>query len=663
MTTLPHVSGSPIDERLLTIPLIGRDDDIRTLRGYLKTAITQIIGLGGLGKSRLAAELVQIEAPPDGAIWHVASDVSRADEVIVTLRKHYKLPLETERADLMAHIREKGADRLLVVIDNGESIDPQNRADERKAYVTLMKELRQHGAMVLLTSRLRWLELEMSKSHTPDRLTEQTAARVVEAMRDPLGVPADMPIDAAALAQAARFHPRLIEWALKQHWYLDGAAMIATLQTLEGADAQAALFEMIGKTVDQMCRAEPNDDQRMRLRYLCVFRGGFTYASAKAVTGAEDGHLQSMLRILSQWNFVVKRGDRYTIDPLVVEAVGIDPYAHAPHYEHYKALAWEHDKKQLYLELDIERANLEVAFAWAQDHDAEKAYWLLTVCQFYLHNRGRYEQRLAWAARAADALKDHADPDRRANVQNSLGIALQYYPFGDRRENLRRAAAALQAALAHWTEARSPQNYAMVQNNLAVVYRNLSSLDGEDARANLRAAEAAIHEALKIYTPDVVPLDYAMTQNNLGSVYGALALLDGEDTRAWLRKAEASRLEALKHRAVDRVPQDYAATQYNLGITYRDLSWLDGEDQAMRLAQAEAAYLAALTQYTEARAPQYFAQTMNHLGIVYEDMGDLVRALACWRSAEPVFRRLGLVERAYQVKEWIEDAERQLGGS
>lgn len=662
MTTLPHVSGSPIDERLLTIPLIGRDDDIRTLRGYLKSAITQIIGLGGLGKSRLAAELVQIEAPPDGAIWHVASDVSRADEVIVTLRKHYKLPLETERTDLMAHIREKGADRLLVVIDNGESIDPQNRADERKAYVTLMKELRQHGAMVLLTSRLRWLELEMSKSHTPDRLTEQTAARVVEAMRDPLGVPADMAIDAAALAQAARYHPRLIEWALKQHWYLDGAAMIATLQTLEGADAQAALFEMIGKTVDQMCRAELNDDQRMRLRYLCVFRGGFTYASAKAVTKAEDGHLQSMLRILAQWNFVVKRGDRYTIDPLVVEAVGIDPYAHAPHYEYYKALAREHDKKQQYLELDIERANLEAAFAWAQEKDTEKAYWLANACTFYLYNRGRYDQRLTWLTWAADALKDHADPDLRANAQITLGAALQQHPFGDRRANQRWAEVAFQAALAHFTEGRSPRDYAMVQNNLAGLYWTLAGL-GEDVRANLRAAEAAHHEALKYTLEATQPLLYAMRHNNLGAVYIALAQLDGEEARAWLLKAEVAYKEALKYWLADRVPQYYAGTQYNLGNTYHDLSCLDGENRAARLTQAEAAYQAALTQQSEARAPLDYAKTIGNLGMVYEDMGDLGRALACWRSAEPVYRRLGLVADADQVKGWIEAAERQLGGS
>ncbi len=657
MTTLPHVSGSPIDDRLLTIPLIGRDDDVRILSGHLKTAVTQIIGLGGLGKSRLAVELLQREAPPDGAIWHVASDISRADEVIVTLRRHYKLPPETERADLMTHIHAQGTNRLFVVIDNGESLDPQARPDERKAYVALIKELRQHGAMVLLTSRLRWLELETSRAHLPGQLSANDAARVVEAMRDPLGVPADMLIDAAALAHAARFHPRLIEWALKQHWYLDGAAMIATLQTLQGADAQAALFEMIGKTVDQMCAAEPNDDQRMRLRYLCVFQGGFTYASAKAITKAEDGHLQSMLRILSQWNFVVKRGDRYTIDPLVVEAVGIDKYAHAPHYEHYKALAREHRDKQLYLELDVERANLEAAFAWAQAHDAVKAYWLLAACQFYLHNRGRYEQRLTWAAWAAEALTDHVDPDLKANAQNELGIALRGHPFGDRRVNLRRAEAAYRAALTHFTEAHSPQDYAMVQNNLATLYWELAGL-GDDARANLRAAEAAYHEALKVYSPDNLPIKYAAIQNNLGAVYSDLAKLDGEDARAWLLKAEAAYTEALKYWTADRVPQDYALTQYNLGNTYHDLSRLDGEDKAARLAQAEAAYQAALTQQDEARAPREFADTMSNLGIVYEDTGDFARALACWRDAERVYRRLGLVERADQVKGMIARARK-----
>jgi hypothetical protein len=42
-----------------------------------------------------------------------------------------------------------------------------------------------------------------------------------------------------------------------------------------------------------------------------------------------------------------------------------DGSAYSPHYDYYYALARKHHEAQDYLGLDIESANLEVAFEWA----------------------------------------------------------------------------------------------------------------------------------------------------------------------------------------------------------------------------------------------------------------------------------------------------------
>ncbi|MBL8156566.1 MAG: toll/interleukin-1 receptor domain-containing protein, partial [Anaerolineae bacterium] len=52
----PVTARPPIDRRLTDIPLSGRDADLKKLLRQLKNHPVAILGVGGLGKSRLAAE-------------------------------------------------------------------------------------------------------------------------------------------------------------------------------------------------------------------------------------------------------------------------------------------------------------------------------------------------------------------------------------------------------------------------------------------------------------------------------------------------------------------------------------------------------------------------------------------------------------------------------
>jgi hypothetical protein len=82
---------------------------------------------------------------------------------------------------------------------------------------------------------------------------------------------------------------------------------------------------------------------------------------------------------------------------------------------------------------------------------------------------------------------------------------------------------------------------------------------GEDRGARLREALAAYDAALRYRTPETVPLDYAMTQNNRAVLLRDLASVPGEDRGARLREALAAYDAALRYRTPETVPLAYAA--------------------------------------------------------------------------------------------------------
>jgi tetratricopeptide (TPR) repeat protein len=303
----------------------------------------------------------------------------------------------------------------------------------------------------------------------------------------------------------------------------DVDTLLTELHSLKSARAQECLTEMIGKTADQMEAAE-GPEARASLRRLNTCRGGFTYEAAEAISGA-GAALMDHLDTLQRYQFLRFDGVRYRSNPLVLEALGEDPHAHDAHRTFYEDLAWAHDQRQDYLGLDPESANLEAAFErLLTAGEAAAALGVANACRDFLANRGRFEQNLAWFERLAVVIGPADDERTYANLQNSLGLAYQEHPLGDRRANLGRAITAYEAALVYSTPETAPLDYAMTQNNLGNAYTALAAL--EDRAANLGRAISAYQAALLHYTPEAAPLAYAGTQNNLGNAYNDLAALE-----------------------------------------------------------------------------------------------------------------------------------------
>ena len=193
--------------------------------------------------------------------------------------------------------------------------------------------------MLIVTTRVvNWTKPRKRRTLEPSRLAPEAATRVVSAMADEFGIEMDTAPFAADLARAAKYHPRLIELAVGKLNYLTSDDILRELGDLKSHDAEQALTEMIGMTVEQMAARDPPAPGT--LRRLAVCRGGFSYEAAKAISGIEDEDaLRARLKTLIDHRFVHFDGKRYSIDDLVALAVvaddGEDENARRAHFDYY----------------------------------------------------------------------------------------------------------------------------------------------------------------------------------------------------------------------------------------------------------------------------------------------------------------------------------------
>ncbi|MBI1259916.1 MAG: TIR domain-containing protein [Chloroflexi bacterium] len=689
------------DDRYSTyvIPMQGREADLAQALDDLKQAPLFIVGVGGLGKSRLAAEIVQM-GDYSGAVWLRVGDTTTSEELYRLLREHYGLEAITPPEKIIERVRQDGW--LLVVIDNAEAI-PDNKRPE---FERLADQLALAQAAVIVTTRVMdWGIPKRKRSLEPSLLAVKDAARVVQAMADEFGIERDTAPFAEELAQAARLHPRLIELAVGKLDYETAGEIMHELRTLSH-DVDEALSEMFRKTALQMEVHDPS--ATATLRRLVVCRGGFTREAAQAISGLDDDALRARLKTLIDYRFVRFNGERYSIDDLVRLAIGEDEDAHRAHFDYYlahtQAVGGDQTKHDRYQKLAVESENMDAAFTWALETEPAQACWLAITCREFLNNRGRFADQMARFTVLEQRLADVSDERTRSAFYLSLGNVYSLDPFGALVDNLRRAIDAYQKALHFWSPRNEPLEYANVQSNLGNTYWRLATVEDpiknlhqaidsyqealrfqppettplyyamtqtnlgnaysdlakiENKADNLRRAITAYHEALRFYTAEATPLYYATTQNNLGPAYAALATV--EDHADNLHHAIIALQEALRFHTAEDAPLDYAAVHNNLGNVYRILAVLELREENLHLATI--AYQEALRFRTAQAVPLDYAITEGNLGIAFKDSGDLHGAIACWREAEPYFRAAGYVAHADKIRHWIEDAEAQLAGS
>ncbi len=498
-----RIEGWVAIRHLTQIPIRGRDRDLAEIARLLKEGITSLLHVGGAGKSRLAAEIMLTAEDVNGAIWHVCNEYSTPEDVLILLRQHFGLDVDTPRDDVLTRLR---GHRRLVVLDNGESVAPEQRPE----YAQLANMLAAMGARVLITSRVEWPGLSWGKAYTPETLAPEAAEQIVLDMARAANCPYDLAGLTRTVAEKARWHPRLIEWAVRRMTRTEPARVISDLAALKSPGAQEALTEMIGKTLEQMT-AEEGPEYAAALSALAACRGGFTFEAAGHLLEADEDRLEQVLDTLQAWQFVrlhVRGGTaaRYDIEAMVLAALDVDEQARRRHYLYYTALAGELDQladATKYAQMDVETENFEAAFAWAlSSGGVDDAHRLAVACSAFLANRGRFKQRMDWMLAVEGKLRgappEQADEALRGAVQLSLGVSYwTYAAIEERGPNLRRAIEAYEEALRYYRPETAPLDYAATQNNLGLACSDYAAI--EERGPNLRRAIAAYQEAADTY--------------------------------------------------------------------------------------------------------------------------------------------------------------------
>ena len=418
---------------------VGRERELAEIWGVLRNArLLTLTGAGGCGKTRLALQAAAdaLDRWPEGVWWVDLAPVTDQVTLGQALAEALGVRQVSGHSALKAAVAHLSTRRALVLLDNCEHV----LDDAAEAVQALLKGCPE--ATILVTSR------------APLDLPAETTWRVPSlSLPDP---EASEPLRAVAESDAARLFieratkvrpdftvtdataPALAEICSK----LDGiplaielaAARVRLLSVEQLADGLSDRFRLLtggDRTAlprHRTLRASVewshdllSDDERMLLRRLAVFAGGFTLEAAEQVCALDDAAPTGILDVLASLvarSLVIgeERGPamRYRMLQTVRE-YALERLREADevatirdrHRDFFLALAERtapglltRDAQSRLDALDTERPNLNLALEWAIETDGERALRLCVALSFWWRMRGVYAAADATVCRA-----------------------------------------------------------------------------------------------------------------------------------------------------------------------------------------------------------------------------------------------------------------------
>ena len=352
--------------------LVGRNAEIGQIYDLVQQErLVTLLGIGGVGKSRLAQAVAQ-KALPDFAdgVWFVSLAQIEAtdnapDRIALAMTAAIGFPLTNAQqplAELAAHLAKK---EILFVLDNWDQLTA--------AAETLCEQLLATEAVHLLaTSRLRLgvdgeivVPVEGLPAKAAFTLFVERARRVVPLFD---GAAQRAAIDQLC-AQVAGL-PLGIELAASWVEHFTVAEIGHSLTEIVIEPAQAVSYVNRHQTLDALFEYSwrlLSPAQQTILARLSAFRGGFDRAAASAVAGSTLSDLSVLLA-----HSLIQRvvAGRYDLHPLVQEfaagkltlpAVSLLFGAHAGYY----LLLLTSAEPTKYATLQIDFANIRRGWQWA----------------------------------------------------------------------------------------------------------------------------------------------------------------------------------------------------------------------------------------------------------------------------------------------------------
>ncbi|MGD1807123.1 hypothetical protein ACP6PL_17040 [Dapis sp. BLCC M126] len=159
---------------------------------------------------------------------------------------------------------------------------------------------------------------------------------------------------------------------------------------------------------------------------------------------------------------------------------------------------------------------------------------------------------------ALEILREQGAPEEVAEAEMNLGLVLQaLVPYN--LATMQQAIQVSQRALSTFTADKYPQEYAILQNNIAIAYLSMT-LSPERESMRQAMAVQSFEEALKAVNLIEHPKEYAMLQNNLANALQYLPSLHPIENNL---RALTAYNEALKVRTAKDTPLEYATTISN----------------------------------------------------------------------------------------------------
>lgn len=282
---------------------VGRTDEVTRIDHHLETArVVTLIGVGGVGKTRLALEVAQrgLRHWPDG-VWFVElGAISDRAGVAEAVAAALDLEVSDERGPTEAIVQRVEERRLLLVLDNCEHL--------LEACAALAARIAQSssGSCVLATSRARLALAGEQAIHlrplpVPDgevgtaELADVDAIRLFleRAARARLGfAPSGQELDAIAqLCRTLDGLPLAIELAASRVRAMAPSEILARLRdrlTLAGGERDRVARHRDLESTIRWSYDLLDEEQRRLFRRVAVFPAPFTLSAAESLVGDGD---------------------------------------------------------------------------------------------------------------------------------------------------------------------------------------------------------------------------------------------------------------------------------------------------------------------------------------------------------------------------------------
>jgi predicted ATPase/DNA-binding XRE family transcriptional regulator len=433
-------------------PLVGREQDLKEVAGFLsrpEVRLLTLTGVGGVGKTRLAIEAAReaTELFPDGVAFVGLAPLSNAELIVPTVARSLDLREtdgRTPREALHAHLREK---HLLLVLDNFEHV--LEAAPEVSGLIEACPEL-----MVLVTSRapLRVrgeqeypvppLALPASTlSPDPEEVLGSPSGRLfverARAASPSFSLGGENSSAVAAICWRLAGLPLALELAAAKARFLGPTALLSRLDRALSIGAARDLpprQSTMRATLD-WSHSLLEEHQQVLFRRLSAFAGGFTLEAAEGIgtTAAIDpDEVVDLLGGLAEQSLVtVRQGHdaqaRYgMLEPVrqyaqeLLEENGETEETRRRHAGYYLSLAERAgpglkgpDQVPWLRRLETELDNLRAAIRWSIDRGEVEAVARMAFSSWlFLWLHGHLDEGRRWMERALARVPDMPDSTR-----------------------------------------------------------------------------------------------------------------------------------------------------------------------------------------------------------------------------------------------------------